>query len=165
MSALGLLALTSGWSVSGTDRDAGPALDALSAAGARVQVGHDAAAIAPDADAVFVSTAIGDDNPEVVAARERGLPVLHRSDLLAMLISKPGRVFTREELMSHVWGEMPLGGNRTVDVHVAQLRAKFGDRGRARGIAPVFAVVSASTSISAARRSSHGPSSDSTARR
>ena len=34
-------------------------------------------------------------------------------DLLAMLISKPGRVFTREELMSHVWGEMPLGGNRT----------------------------------------------------
>ena len=48
-------------------------------------------------------------------------------DLLAMLISKPGRVFTREELMSQVWGEMPLGGNRTVDVHVAQLRAKFGD--------------------------------------
>lgn len=48
-------------------------------------------------------------------------------DLLAMLISKPGRVFTREELMSHVWGEMPLGGNRTVDVHVAQLRGKFGD--------------------------------------
>lgn len=48
-------------------------------------------------------------------------------DLLAMLMSKPGRVFTREELMSQVWGEMPLGGNRTVDVHVAQLRAKFGD--------------------------------------
>jgi DNA-binding response OmpR family regulator len=47
-------------------------------------------------------------------------------DLLAMLMSKPGRVFTREELMSNVWGELPMGGNRTVDVHVAQLRAKFG---------------------------------------
>ena len=86
MSALGLLALKSGWAVSGTDRDGGPALDALAAAGATVQVGHDAGAIPAGADSVFVSTAIADDNPEVAAARDRGLPVLHRSDLLAMLM-------------------------------------------------------------------------------
>lgn len=86
MSALGLLALKSGWAVSGTDRDGGAALDALAAAGAVVRVGHGADAIPAAVDAVFVSTAIADDNPEVVAARERGLPVLHRSDLLAMLM-------------------------------------------------------------------------------
>jgi len=86
MSALGLLALRSGWAVSGTDRDGGPALDALAAAGATVRVGHGADAIPADADSVFVSTAIADDNPEILAARERGLPVLHRSDLLAMLM-------------------------------------------------------------------------------
>ena len=48
-------------------------------------------------------------------------------DLLAHLMSKPGRVFTRDELLSHVWGYSSIVGTRTVDVHVAQLRAKFGD--------------------------------------
>lgn len=86
MSALGLLALRSGWSVSGTDREEGPALAALRSAGASVRAGHGADAIPQHVDAVFVSTAIPDDNPEVVAARDRGLPLLHRSDLLAMLM-------------------------------------------------------------------------------
>ena len=48
-------------------------------------------------------------------------------DLLAHLMSKPGRVFTRDELLSHVWGYSSIVGTRTVDVHVAQLRSKFGD--------------------------------------
>lgn len=48
-------------------------------------------------------------------------------DLLAFLMSRPGRVFTRDELLSHVWGYASVVGTRTVDVHVAQLRGKFGD--------------------------------------
>ncbi|MFD4422990.1 winged helix-turn-helix domain-containing protein [Agromyces sp. NPDC058484] len=48
-------------------------------------------------------------------------------DLLARLVSAPGRVFTREQLLSSVWGQADYGGGRTVDVHVAQLRAKLGD--------------------------------------
>jgi DNA-binding response OmpR family regulator len=48
-------------------------------------------------------------------------------DLLAYLMSKPGRVFTRDELLSHVWGYASIIGTRTVDVHVAQLRAKLGE--------------------------------------
>jgi DNA-binding response OmpR family regulator len=48
-------------------------------------------------------------------------------DLLAYLMSRPGRVFSRDELLSHVWGYESVVGTRTVDVHVAQLRAKFGD--------------------------------------
>jgi len=49
-------------------------------------------------------------------------------DLLAMLLRRPGQVFTREQLLSSVWGVADYGGSRTVDVHVAQLRAKLGDR-------------------------------------
>ncbi|MBU1587629.1 MAG: response regulator transcription factor [Actinobacteria bacterium] len=47
-------------------------------------------------------------------------------DLLAKLMSAPGRVFSREQLLSGVWGHADYGGGRTVDVHVAQLRAKLG---------------------------------------
>ncbi|MGH3648147.1 MAG: response regulator transcription factor [Micromonosporaceae bacterium] len=48
-------------------------------------------------------------------------------DLLAHLLARPGRVFTREELLSSVWGYSVAAGTRTVDVHVAQVRAKLGD--------------------------------------
>jgi DNA-binding response OmpR family regulator len=48
-------------------------------------------------------------------------------DLLAMLLRRPGRVYTREELLSEVWGYEAAAGTRTVDVHVAQLRAKLGE--------------------------------------
>jgi DNA-binding response OmpR family regulator len=47
-------------------------------------------------------------------------------DLLAHLMNRPGRVFTREELLASVWGYAAHGGTRTVDVHVAQVRAKLG---------------------------------------
>jgi DNA-binding response OmpR family regulator len=47
-------------------------------------------------------------------------------DLLAHLMRRPGRVYEREELLSAVWGYAAAAGTRTVDVHVAQLRAKLG---------------------------------------
>ena len=46
-------------------------------------------------------------------------------DLLAHLMQRPGRVFTREELLASVWGYAAHAGTRTVDVHVAQVRAKL----------------------------------------
>ena len=39
---------------------------------------------------------------------------------------RTGRVFAREQLISDVWGYSPVGGTRTVDVHIAQLRGKLG---------------------------------------
>jgi DNA-binding response OmpR family regulator len=48
-------------------------------------------------------------------------------DLLAHLMQHPGRVYTREHLLSEVWGYAAVVGTRTVDVHVAQVRAKLGD--------------------------------------
>jgi DNA-binding response OmpR family regulator len=50
-------------------------------------------------------------------------------DLLAHLLGRPGRVFTREELLASVWGYAAHAGTRTVDVHVAQVRAKLGRYG------------------------------------
>jgi DNA-binding response OmpR family regulator len=47
-------------------------------------------------------------------------------DLLAFLMDRPGRVFTREQLLAAVWGSAESAGTRTVDVHIAQLRAKLG---------------------------------------
>ncbi len=48
-------------------------------------------------------------------------------DLLLHLVRRPGRVFAREQLLSEVWGYAAPAGTRTVDVHIAQLRAKLGD--------------------------------------
>ncbi|MCB0917132.1 MAG: response regulator transcription factor [Actinobacteria bacterium] len=48
-------------------------------------------------------------------------------DLLAHLMARPGRVFSRDQLLSEVWGYAAAVGTRTVDVHVAQVRAKLGD--------------------------------------
>jgi len=46
--------------------------------------------------------------------------------LLMLLISKPGKVFNRDEIMSHVWGQSETNSDRTIDVHVKKLRDKIG---------------------------------------
>ena len=48
-------------------------------------------------------------------------------ELLRFLAASPGRVFTREVLLSRVWGYEYYGGARTVDVHIRRLRAKLGE--------------------------------------
>ncbi len=48
-------------------------------------------------------------------------------DLLAYLMERPGRVITRDLLLEEVWGYAAVVGTRTVDVHIAQVRAKLGD--------------------------------------
>jgi DNA-binding response OmpR family regulator len=55
-------------------------------------------------------------------------------DLLAYLMRRPGRVFSREQLISEVWGYSSFAANRTVDVHIAQVRAKLGDRSPIRTV-------------------------------
>jgi two-component system, OmpR family, alkaline phosphatase synthesis response regulator PhoP len=48
-------------------------------------------------------------------------------ELLALLTSAPGRVFTRENILSSVWGNDVIVGDRTIDVHIRKLREKLGD--------------------------------------
>ena len=47
-------------------------------------------------------------------------------NLLALLHSRPGKVFTREEIYSEVWGDDVVVGDRTIDVHIRKLREKIG---------------------------------------
>ena len=49
-------------------------------------------------------------------------------ELLSLLISKPGKVFTREEIFNRIWGVDIVVGDRTIDVHIRKLREKLGDR-------------------------------------
>lgn len=48
-------------------------------------------------------------------------------ELLLLLASKPGKVFTREEIFHKIWGTDVIVGNRTIDVHIRKLREKIGD--------------------------------------
>lgn len=65
------------------------------------------------------------------SAKLRGKPLdltYKEFQLLHFLAANPARVFTREQLLSEVWGYDYFGGARTVDVHVRRLRAKLGDQ-------------------------------------
>jgi len=46
--------------------------------------------------------------------------------LLSLLSSKPGRVFSRDEILTKVWGEDVVVGDRTIDVHIRKIRQKLG---------------------------------------
>ena len=48
-------------------------------------------------------------------------------ELLYFLAASPNRVFTREQLLDHIWGYEYIGDTRTVDVHIKRLREKIGD--------------------------------------
>lgn len=83
MSGYATVAAQLGAKVSGSDRAESPALERLREAGIDARAGHDAAHLpAGDDVEVVVSSAIGDANPEIAAARERGLRVMPRADLL-----------------------------------------------------------------------------------
>jgi two-component system alkaline phosphatase synthesis response regulator PhoP len=61
----------------------------------------------------------------------RGTEVFHlpkkEFELLALLVSAPGRVFTRDFILNSVWGNDVIVGDRTIDVHIRKLREKIGD--------------------------------------
>jgi UDP-N-acetylmuramate--alanine ligase len=87
MSGLALVCKALGAEVSGSDRAESSYLDRLGAAGIQPRLGHDAEQVPEDAE-VVISTAIAEDNPELVRARERGQRVIHRGELLAELCAR-----------------------------------------------------------------------------
>ena len=89
MSALAYVLVKRGYEVTGSDLHAGHMAGQLAEAGALVYMGHDPSQV-EGADAVVVSSAIHDDNVELVAAKAKGIPVLHRSDVLKELLNKEG---------------------------------------------------------------------------
>ncbi len=87
MSGLALVCAELGATVTGSDRADSSYMERLRAAGLDPAVGHDAANLPAGAE-VVVSTAIGDDNPELALARERGIEPIHRGALLAELCAE-----------------------------------------------------------------------------
>ncbi|WP_082598173.1 MULTISPECIES: UDP-N-acetylmuramate--L-alanine ligase [unclassified Kitasatospora] len=86
MSGLAKILAVRGARVSGSDAKESETVLALRALGAQVAVGHAAENVPAGVSSVVVSSAIRADNPELAAARERGIPVVHRSDALAALM-------------------------------------------------------------------------------
>lgn len=82
MSAVARIMVARGVQVSGSDAKDLPVMADLASAGARISVGYNAGNLG-DAQTVVAGSAIRPDNPELVAARDAGLPVLHRSQALA----------------------------------------------------------------------------------
>ena len=96
MSGLAKYLLEEGHSVSGSDIQDSKYIDALRKIGAEVNIGHNAENLPTDCDAVIVSTAIRENNPELVKAKDLGIKVYHRSDLLkeiAESAQKNGKCF------------------------------------------------------------------------
>ncbi|HKO37040.1 MAG TPA: Mur ligase domain-containing protein [Solirubrobacterales bacterium] len=87
MSGLALVCARLGAEVSGSDRADSSYMERLRQAGLDPAVGHDATNLAEGAE-VVVSTAIGEENPELALARERGIEPLHRGQLLAELCAE-----------------------------------------------------------------------------
>ena len=86
MSVVAELLVSRGAVVAGSDREESQVLDHLRSVGVRVDVGHDASHVDPEA-VVVVSSAIREDNPELAVARGRGQLVIHRSQALALAAS------------------------------------------------------------------------------
>ena len=87
MSGLALVCKQLGAEVTGSDRAESSYMDRLRVAGIEPHLGHDADQVPADAD-VVISTAVPEDNPELMRARERDQRVIHRGELLAELCSQ-----------------------------------------------------------------------------
>ena len=85
MSGIAEVLHNQGYAVSGSDLAATPVTAHLAELGVRVHCGHDAAWVA-DCDVVVTSTAVAQDNPELVAARGAGIPVIPRAEMLGELM-------------------------------------------------------------------------------
>ncbi|MFL6685330.1 UDP-N-acetylmuramate--L-alanine ligase, partial [Paraburkholderia graminis] len=85
MSGIAEVLLNLGYQVSGSDLSSNAVTDRLAALGARIAIGHAAENI-EGANAVVVSTAVRSDNPEVLAARHRRIPIVPRAVMLAELM-------------------------------------------------------------------------------
>ena len=85
MSGIAELLVNLGYTVSGSDMQRTDITDRLASLGARIAQGHDAQHVS-DVEVVVYSSAVRSTNPEIVAARDRGLPVVARAEVLAELM-------------------------------------------------------------------------------
>ena len=122
----GLVAVTSDWGVDDVILDtAGPA---EVEARLRLALGRVSAPQADEpSEEIRAGELVIDEASYSAKLRGQSLDLTFKEfELLKFLAQHPGRVFTRAQLLSEVWGYDYFGGTRTVDVHVRRLRAKLG---------------------------------------
>jgi DNA-binding response OmpR family regulator len=120
----GLAAISADWGADDIILDsAGPAeIDA------RVRLAIARPALQNKDDRIHASGIVIDEASYSAKVHNRPMDLTFKEfELLKFLVQHPGRVFTREQLLSEVWGYDYFGGTRTVDVHIRRLRAKLGD--------------------------------------
>lgn len=112
MSAIARVLIDLGYKVTGSDVAMNELAKKLEARGAAIQIGHSASHV-EGADIIVYSTSIPKDNPEVVAAEKQGIPVMHRSQMLARILNERTGVAvagahgktTTTSMISHVMEE------------------------------------------------------------
>ena len=81
-----------------------------------------------DRDAIRIGDLVINPSRYEVSLNRRRINLRFKEyELLRLLATNPGRVYTREELLSRIWGYDYFGGTRTVDVHIRRLRSKIED--------------------------------------
>jgi UDP-N-acetylmuramate--alanine ligase len=136
MSALAEVLAGWGFSISGSDARDGEALDRLRSLGMRIEVGHRAENL-KDADALVYSSAVPGDNPEMAAARARGIPLVRRAEMLGetmagkygLAVSGTHGKTTTTTMLGRIWmeaGKQPtiLAGGTTRGDNSAVLAGK-----------------------------------------
>lgn len=120
----GLTAVSADWGVNDVILDsAGPA-----EVDARIRLVIGRLAQEQSASRIQASGVVIDEASYSAKVHGRPLDLTFKEfELLRFFATHPSRVFTREQLLSEVWGYDYFGGTRTVDVHVRRLRAKLGD--------------------------------------
>ena len=83
MSGIAEILIDEGFKITGSDRAASDNTERLETLGAKVYIGHEAKNLEPDVDALVYSSAVAPDNPEVLEARQRKIPVIRRAEMLA----------------------------------------------------------------------------------
>jgi UDP-N-acetylmuramate--alanine ligase len=83
MSGIAEILIDQGFTITGSDRAASDNTERLAALGAHIFVGHQASNVEKDVDAIVYSSAIPQDNPEIVVAHQRKIPVIRRAEMLA----------------------------------------------------------------------------------
>ncbi len=79
----------------------------------------------PDSTMVFKDFTIDRERYLVVKEGQEILLPKKEFQLLQLLVSKPNKVFSREEIFTHVWGNNVIVGDRTIDVHIRKIREKL----------------------------------------
>ncbi|MBR1858866.1 MAG: UDP-N-acetylmuramate--L-alanine ligase, partial [Selenomonadaceae bacterium] len=87
MSPLARILIDMGFEVSGSDRADSPTIRMLRGRGANIFIGHEESNISTDLDAIVISSAIPNDNPEIAAAKKLRMNIMHRSDINAALLN------------------------------------------------------------------------------